>query len=274
MMYLSPMVLALLAVNLVSVRTAWALRSLRQETYSHHGQKVLHEKEALSGGNLNQLHREGGEGKGHSSALWGETTTLSGISDDIGIVNLMLNGLCFDARGIAMEGCIRYDREDIVVTAGSTSTVWGCPLHFKEAPDHGSRINFEVGDLKMNDVDIWVNRAFTIPENRKCDYQAVIGVTDPCIPTDQSLITNWGSHSRANDVDCYNRPCKYDANPAKSEKRVMGIPGGCSAQSGHLRIYKGCSGLLFEVEIWAHDYNVNPNKNYYAMEKNMGKSPS
>ncbi len=57
---------------------------------------------------------------------------------------------------------------------------------------------------------------------------------------------------------------------AGDEKRVMGIPGGCSAQPGHLRIYKGCSGLQFEVEIWADDYNLNPMKNYYEDEKNMG----
>ena len=60
MMYtLLLMVVAVLAGNLSSATVAGVGRSLRQEAYSHGGQKALHEKE-LSGG----MHLEGKEGKG------------------------------------------------------------------------------------------------------------------------------------------------------------------------------------------------------------------
>ena len=49
---------------------------------------------------------------------------------------------------------------DFIVQSGTTSTVWGCPKHFQEAPrgengEYFDRIDF-VSSPFMNDIDMWV----------------------------------------------------------------------------------------------------------------------
>ena len=46
---------------------------------------------------------------------------------------------------------------DIIVTAGSSGSIWGCPPHFKESATGAARVAFDPADpMPMNDADVWI----------------------------------------------------------------------------------------------------------------------
>ena len=62
-----------------------------------------------------------------------------------------------------------FGMNDFIVQSGTTSTVWGCPKHFKESPrgengEYNDRVEFEERTPYMNDMDLWV-KGLSIPRN-------------------------------------------------------------------------------------------------------------
>lgn len=121
----------------------------------------------------------------HSDKKFGEPATMAAIKTDLDNFTKLLNV-------IKVAGSKDITTADCVVQSGTVSTVWGCPLHFKEIEeenDHDDedlppvagagaapappapaavsdpgRVNFDTGDLKMNDIDVWCN-GMVIPQD-------------------------------------------------------------------------------------------------------------